>query len=160
MGQIPNRLAMFTLRTPWMQWRLHDTSWHFLFKISSLTIALKIVHVSDLCSTYGDHEQECCSQLLPLFQNPCRSNPCKEDMICQAGFTSKGFRCQPIYTGQWDCMYFHADVMEVGLNEQTKGCRPELSTLNKWSECVSSCRHRNKALPPTTKLLLISHYIN
>ena len=35
--------AMFTLKTPWMQWRLHNTSWHFLFKISSLTSTLKFV---------------------------------------------------------------------------------------------------------------------
>ncbi|XP_067020609.1 neurogenic locus notch homolog protein 1-like isoform X2 [Acropora muricata] len=37
------------------------------------------------------------------IENPCRSNPCKEDMICQAGFTSKGFRCQPIYTDINEC---------------------------------------------------------
>ncbi|XP_074624137.1 uncharacterized protein LOC141882103 isoform X2 [Acropora palmata] len=30
------------------------------------------------------------------IENPCSSNPCMGKTTCQAGFTSKGFRCQPI----------------------------------------------------------------
>ena len=28
-----------------------------------------------------------------LSQNPCGSSPCKKNSTCQAGFTSKGYRC-------------------------------------------------------------------
>ncbi|XP_068670551.1 neurogenic locus notch homolog protein 2-like [Montipora foliosa] len=28
------------------------------------------------------------------IENPCSSNPCTKDCACQAGFTSRGFRCQ------------------------------------------------------------------
>ena len=28
-----------------------------------------------------------------LSQNPCGSSPCQENSTCQAGFTSKGYRC-------------------------------------------------------------------
>ena len=28
-----------------------------------------------------------------LSQNPCGSSPCQKDSTCQAGFTSKGYRC-------------------------------------------------------------------
>ena len=38
-----SQLAIFTQRTPWMQWRLHDTPWHFLLKMSSSAITVKFV---------------------------------------------------------------------------------------------------------------------
>ena len=28
-----------------------------------------------------------------LSQNPCGSSPCQKNSTCQAGFTSKGYRC-------------------------------------------------------------------
>ena len=28
-----------------------------------------------------------------LSQNPCGSSPCQKNLTCQAGFTSKGYRC-------------------------------------------------------------------
>ena len=33
--------------------------------------------------------------LFPFFlsQNPCGSSPCQKNSTCQAGFTSKGYRC-------------------------------------------------------------------
>ena len=33
--------------------------------------------------------------LFPCFstQNPCGSSPCQKNSTCQAGFTSKGYRC-------------------------------------------------------------------
>ena len=41
---------------------------------------------------------------------------------------------------------FFRDCVVDAVEEFLIICRPELSTLNKRNELVSSCRHRNKAL--------------
>ncbi|KAK2570320.1 hypothetical protein P5673_005110, partial [Acropora cervicornis] len=37
------------------------------------------------------------------IENPCSSNTCMGKTTCQAGFTSKGFRCQPIPIDMNEC---------------------------------------------------------